>query len=930
MKRTISFVLALVFLTCIGPAFASSGGASASTTEPCPVFESSVCVLQAGEDTAEFVVKGYQNWNDGDYLGIAYYDAGEELVVYEGYDAWQDGQSADVGAALSAVAGSSDLLLSIPAASLTENTVYYISIAGDDPSPVYIVTAANAAAVDADNTIVFDLGSSEAGDGYTDSFTLPLSSLALVPTENCVRKGGAYGLFTAASYSDVDEADAEAVDWYLSSGGTNGGLSFTQFGSDEIYARLDAAHYVYRFFCFEGSGGFGMFSDVGNARWFSGSSGANTAYAFVDILGHTDEFDSYRAMTVQDMVVLMYNSITTPFSSRSEAGDELCAALKAACDGTGAEAKVAAMAALDRFDAEAYPDLSASCTKLDAVRLFAKGLGPYNGEIINAVRTQLDSDFVEAVNAAGEAGELDGFEDAGAELDCMGIARAATLTAAQSAIITDNEIIENGFWDNEGIANASALIVEDGAVVTLVNSRVASSGSNPSDTLQDRDYRFGYGAGLLAVDPGTVVKIFNTDGALNTTGASNGSMAGCMFTGTGSVIYAENGQFYSAGQHPSNTCYDGTLIYNGSTLTGGGRTFSTDFFGGKVIFYNSVSNQLNGNGFVIDESTSYFVVNSYVYGGSSFETNGQGQAYYQNSYVYTKGSWVMQNNTSMRSDYDYVCGVNTTFRCTANTFLTVQKEEKAVVTFDRCNLLVGDGSGSGYVVKVSGDEWQTSSALELNLVETDFPEGQVFVGGARDWPNQDVHTDGTCFVINTDGQSALNLTQVVTDTVSITTYEDGTTEVEGRMGTNYATDIPNTGVITLNGVETGLTVADGVVLVTNGEYADVTVTDEAVTAVYTVNGATVTLVYELNGEAVVYESASGETASAEPAAAEGGWDAWLAYLNELLDTDPTLDIYDMVKGELAAAQESDYAGMLDGTVFGVFANLYDAIPYEEF
>ena len=84
---------------------------------------------------------------------------------------------------------------------------------------------------------------------------------------------------------------------------------------------------------------------------------------------------------------------------------------------------------------------------------------------------------------------------------------------------------------------------------------------------------------------------------------------------------------------------------------------------------------------------------------------------------------------------------------------------------------------------------------------------------------------------------------------------------------------------------------------------------------------------EYSGVVILVEGGASDEA---PAAAGGNWDAWIAYLNELLDTDPTLDIYDMVKGELATAQQSDYIGMEDGTVFGVFANLYDATPYEEF
>lgn len=846
MKKILALVLTQAMLCSLSMAAYASGEASGSSGayyEPAPVFESAVCVLEAGQEEAAFVVKGWQEWTDSEYVGLGLYEAGDELTVYAGYDAWQAEEATDVGAALAPIEGSTDLLLTIPVAELTENTVYYIAIDGDEASPVYIVTAHNAAAVDSDNAITFDLGSSQEGDGYTDSFTLPLSSYALIPTENNVRLGGAYGLFDAADYIDVPAEAAEDVNWYLTTGGTNGGVSFTEFGSDMPYARLDAAHYVYRFFCFEGSGGFGMFADVGMARWFSGSSGANTAYALVDILDHYDNFDSFKAMTVQDMVVLMYNAICTPYASRSEAGLALADELKAAYDGSGAAGKIAAMAALGRYDSQAWPDLTKEVTKLEAVQILAVGLAPYNGQIINAVRTQLDADFVAAVTAAGEAGELDGYEQSGAEIDALGVAEAATETASQSDILRENAVIEDAFYDNEGIANASALIVQDGANVTLVNSRIVSSGSNPSDPLLDRDYRFGYGAGLLAVDPGTVVKIINTDGKLNTTGASNGSMGGCLFTGTGSTIYAENAQFFSAGQHPSNTCYDGTLIYNESTLTGGGRTFSTDFFGGKVILANSISNQSGGAGFVIDESTSYFVVNSYVYGGSSFETNGQGQAYYQNSVIHTKGSWTLQNNTSMRSDFDYVCGVNSAFITESNTFVTVQKEEKAVMHFADCDITTG--GGDGYLIKISGDEWQTNSALQLNLENTDLPAGEVYVAGPRTWPVSGVETDGTYLEINTDGNSAVDLTQVVSDFVSITTYEEGTTEVQGRMGINYATDIQNNGTIILNGVKTGLSVDEaGNVTIVNPQIAVVTETAEAITAVYTVGGATVTLIWE--------------------------------------------------------------------------------------
>ena len=80
----------------------------------------------------------------------------------------------------------------------------------------------------------------------------------------------------------------------------------------------------------------------------------------------------------------------------------------------------------------------------------------------------------------------------------------------------------------------------------------------------------------------------------------------------------------------------------------------------------------------------------------------------------------------------------------------------------------------------------------------------------------------------------------------------------------------------------------------------------------------------------LHEADGGATAPAASgeAVAGGSWDSWIEYLKGLVD-DSIADIADMVLGELDSAQESDYTGMLDGTVFGVFAFTYDAIPYEE-
>ena len=77
------------------------------------------------------------------------------------------------------------------------------------------------------------------------------------------------------------------------------------------------------------------------------------------------------------------------------------------------------------------------------------------------------------------------------------------------------------------------------------------------------------------------------------------------------------------------------------------------------------------------------------------------------------------------------------------------------------------------------------------------------------------------------------------------------------------------------------------------------------------------------------EGASEESA-AEDAAEGGDWDAYIAYLTELVESDTTLDIYQQLMNELAEVEQSDYTGMEDGTMFGAIAHLYEAVSFEDF
>ena len=83
-------------------------------------------------------------------------------------------------------------------------------------------------------------------------------------------------------------------------------------------------------------------------------------------------------------------------------------------------------------------------------------------------------------------------------------------------------------------------------------------------------------------------------------------------------------------------------------------------------------------------------------------------------------------------------------------------------------------------------------------------------------------------------------------------------------------------------------------------------------------------------EATVAAAFAGGKVGGSGGAAGSDWDAYIAYLTELVNTDPTMDLYEQFMRELAEAQEADYQGMLDGTLYGAIAFSFGAMSYEDF
>ncbi|MCF0229562.1 MAG: hypothetical protein HUJ76_07735, partial [Parasporobacterium sp.] len=71
-------------------------------------------------------------------------------------------------------------------------------------------------------------------------------------------------------------------------------------------------------------------------------------------------------------------------------------------------------------------------------------------------------------------------------------------------------------------------------------------------------------------------------------------------------------------------------------------------------------------------------------------------------------------------------------------------------------------------------------------------------------------------------------------------------------------------------------------------------------------------------------------APAAPEAEVSKWDAYVEYLAQIIEIDPSFELYEQMKQEVKEIKQEDYHGMEDGTLFGALAFCYGAVPFEEY
>lgn len=693
IRRLLAIAAVMTLLLSLATtAFASSGEASEADIQPWPSFESPVYTAAGEETEAAFLCYGQFDAN-GDITPFE-----ETTVPVTVYDAETDGQVlAQTEAVYDPSASGWRFTLPLP----EENRVYWPSFNGGLTAPIYVVVNEAETAQTLKNAVI-------AAGGASDG-ALPLSVHAPVMGAESSDDGLYYDayldqyivrpyigtnsrLFRAEDFDDLSsasEAELAAVSWWLDSGFTNGADSLYHFGYDrDSFYTFELTLFVYRYFgVYDNAYGKPMEGfTIGSEPYFVSIMNTNGTGIIDDI--HAVEKQSSivcdEAMTWRDILATLYNAMTSAYSKLSEAGEEAAATLTDAAD---AQEKAEAMAVLLGLE---EADYDAAVSKMEAIGIFYRLA---QGNYITPM-TYPDTEYARetSLDVEGEENLQNGNDKTAAyEVD--------TFLSADRILTGDDAVI-----DVDG--NYNALVVADGATVTLVDPYLRTTTSNS-------DYGFGGGAVLMARDAGTLVNLLGTDGSINVD-VETASSAGGLMPLCSATIYNRNLHIYSPGTHTSNLTYNGVLWYDNSTILGAGRIFSTDYWGGYLVYNDSVSFKEEGaGGSVLDETSLVYYRNSYIHGSSTSEINGCGTVYYETCVADFDAFYEFHNNTSYWTDTGSLYAVNSVLNF-GESFYWDAKAAKSVVTVADSRVTLRDDSVYAIALGYTngGKDFMTSEEME--------------------------------------------------------------------------------------------------------------------------------------------------------------------------------------------------------------------------
>ncbi len=702
----------------------------------------------------------------------------------------------------------------------TGNVAYYLSTGdGAYATTIYVVndqyTGSPATLTLADGTTL-DLTTyapNMANGNYT-------ATVDAVNAQGAVYVGGNRTIRSAADYG-ITGADAEAVNWFLSSGLTNAGKSLTEFG-DVMYGfeyavdlyrmfqlvieeNLLAADFKYPTDSVGGMGHNDQYSDAVDAILHAGilngiytqesevtNMGGVSLIKNLDGVTEAGPFGATVPVTTEFAYVALYNAITSRWSMLSEQGKTVAAALKASNAVTNAE-KMAKLAEVLGVTVPADGTMS----KIDVVKLLYAARG--------CVQSKTSPDDTFAAQTGSEYSNMLRFYDVYHTPVITSASDAipgSLISAAGSALLVNNAGTINihnktvSLTGNSDDAARIATTTQDANV--LVDGMEGATGGKVgflyNATMRNAFYREGIGSAMAVWGKNSVVNLTSDNGTLVIDGEANGTlspastMAGAVYVGFGASLNVTNAVAYSSSQHLTNVLYNGNVHFKDAAAFGSGRVYSSDFWGGYQVFENSIAT----GGSVTDEPTTLIVKNS-VY-GNSVGGNGFASQYFENS-ILNVGTASFQNTTSLITDTGSLTLVNSKLNSTSGTFASSTKGERVIVTLVDSEI---DMSKGNVLAKV--DNYTT-----LNRQRPGFSDNGMFNG------EMVIDLVGDNYITTSDG----TLTATIAEGASLT--------IKGKVIDADGNDIDFSGI-------TGVTVVpgDGVLKVertahalTYGEAADV-------------------------------------------------------------------------------------------------------------
>ena len=506
----------------------------------------------------------------------------------------------------------------------------------------------------------------------------------------------------------------------------------------------------------------------------------------------------------------------------------------------------------------------------------------------------------------------------------------SVLSAAVGGEVTDTSV-KGVTIDSVGVNGLAGIRAGGSAVVEVEDAIINLTGNGGNDFM-------GAGAALAATDGSTLI-------ARNVIATVDGWVRGCTFAGGQSRLEVYDSTFIcDAGEYDPDSYVSGAGMSQPPKGLGvyGNNRLNNMVHDADEYFENVTFISRNWGALGVDAVTDgtltcvdcHIVVTESGYGaysigpcvdtftGCTFDITGGVIAF-----AAVEGTVILNGGTVANSDR---YGIVT--HQAMNATSTIKVLENSVINSAYCGIMVKGRSSD-----IEIGDGATVSASETGIILQAQDNDDTGAGSVNEEALVNVNIHDTAL----EGDIVMSMAPKADSTATMELALNNAT-ITGAISTSNSTLAIPDGNITLDNIMSVGRITNEYGVREDACYLNVTLSNGAVwnvTETSYVNSLTVDASSTVNGTVTqtadgfivepAAEAASGEAAApAAPAAAGGNWDSWIAYLKGLVD-DSISDIADMVLSELDAAQEADYAGMNDGTVFGVFAFTYDAIPYEE-